>query len=418
MTCTVFPMNLDWDAVDANGIPLNPDWCYHKENWAFWGLPPQAPNPRYLCGDPNKMPWCTNQPTYTDSAPVCAFAGNYWYVPGHWNWKIPGTYRGWVSWVDQSSGFPFDDYDYNLDMLPWNAAGLTVGNNKGRLLLEFDRLETTAVFHSWWWEAFHSAVEDSDARARRMLGNPFAIASGLIGIDTAHPSCGAELHPVWALAIQTDLTENAERWPMFVRNWGNEGFCSQSQHYLGLQDYTFTLPWRHGATGVEILNVDFRRNNSTSSVFISAQFGEAVFVRFTLPPPRERGWVNGSVWLQWEGAPRAVEVGPPLGERTKPASPIERLFKQMTPKQREIYKQQFRKRLVVHHESSRPPITVTSAQSFRPVAQPPTRSEPPQVWSEIDHNKVAENYECLRALNAAFDGKIPGLPPLTGSDDG
>jgi hypothetical protein len=33
---------------------------------------------------------------------------------------------------------------------------------------------------------------------------------------------------------------------MFVRNSGNEGFCSQDNHYLDLQDgsYTFRLPWK------------------------------------------------------------------------------------------------------------------------------------------------------------------------------
>ena len=52
---------------------------------------------------------------------------------------------------------------------------------------------------------------------------------------------------------------------MFVRNWGDEGFCSQDQHYLDLLNntYTFRLPWRPGATSVSVKSSTvFQTNNN------------------------------------------------------------------------------------------------------------------------------------------------------------
>ena len=37
-----------------------------------------------------------------------------------------------------------------------------------------------------------------------------------------------------------------------MRNQGDEGYCSTSIWDLGLEDYTFHLPWRTGATSVSV----------------------------------------------------------------------------------------------------------------------------------------------------------------------
>ena len=57
----------------------------------------------------------------------------------------------------------------------------------------------------------------------------------------------SELHPLYAMALRRDAVSNDpsdEGWLMFVRNRGDEGFCSSQLWDSGFTDYTFRLPWR------------------------------------------------------------------------------------------------------------------------------------------------------------------------------
>ena len=186
-TFQLAPMDLFWEAVDANGIPKNPKWGYQIL------FPGELPDPKQVCPNGFQAP-CTTQAPAFDSE---------WYCGPHVNW-FAATYEGPIFWESHSN--PAADDDYNLRLQPPDQAGLTkadVGALGGSLLLEFDSDETIDHFHTPWWESFHHAVDDSDYAARQMVDGSFSIVTGLIGLDCQH-SCGAESHPVWALAIEVN----------------------------------------------------------------------------------------------------------------------------------------------------------------------------------------------------------------------
>ena len=56
------------------------------------------------------------------------------------------------------------------------------------------------------------------------------------------------------MATRRDIenTPEDEAWLIFVRNLGDEGFCSSQIWNGGFEDYTFRLPWRDGMTSVEV----------------------------------------------------------------------------------------------------------------------------------------------------------------------
>lgn len=101
---------------------------------------------------------------------------------------------------------------------------------------------------------------------------------------------------------------------MFIRRWGNEGFCSGDQHYLTdlpADTYTFRLPWRPGASSVNVAS------DTTFSQTLSGASGpgvqwapnEGVLVSFILPAPQVLPIVGcsgcniiyGELHLQWPG---------------------------------------------------------------------------------------------------------------------
>ena len=154
------------------------------------------------------------------------------------------------------------------------------------MAIEFDSDETIDHFHTPWWKAFHQAVdlntsasdfisrveadpsvlEDPAELARwqdqqtlqqqlnqvyAMIGDSrpggkgkFAIVTGLLGLDTEHAGAQAELHPAYAVAIRVNDDPSDETWAIFVRNWGNEGYCSSLPHPVDFPNnqYTFHLP--------------------------------------------------------------------------------------------------------------------------------------------------------------------------------
>jgi hypothetical protein len=91
-----------------------------------------------------------------------------------------------------------------------------------------------------------------------------ALITGLFGIDGEHGE-KSELHPVYAFAsnlcargqIKNGWCDAAndpgdDPWLMFVRNRGDEGFCSDGTWASGFDDYTFRLPWKDGMRSVAI----------------------------------------------------------------------------------------------------------------------------------------------------------------------
>src|SRR6266849_9857038 len=231
-------MDLVSVAVDDNGLLKSPKWAFQVTH------PGELPDPRQLCpGDLHHPgPECTSQQTSIDSARICP-------NEGHVNW-FPCTYEGPIFWIAVSDvshdNFGADD-DYQWNLQPPDQAGLTANNDRF-IELEFDSTETINHFATPWWDSFHDTADESDEKAKEVVDGKFAIVTGLIGLDCAH-SCSTESHPVYAMAIHVEDDPADDVWAMFVRNWGNEGFCSDKDHQFAFTDntYTFRLPWRPGA---------------------------------------------------------------------------------------------------------------------------------------------------------------------------
>lgn len=225
-------------------------------------------------------------------------------VAPHVNW-FGATYQGLVYWDNHSPPFPGGDDDYNILLKREDRAGSTTAkDNRDSILLEFDSDETIDHFTTPWWSRFHTAVDDSDASARKMIDGRVAIVTGLVGLDCEH-ECHSELHPVWSLAMNVQPSADDDLWAFFARNWGNQGFCGTSQHFIDLPNnqYTFRLPWRPGATSVRITSQSFRAYHTKKPLpSVRAVPGQGVFVTFSLDEPRGDGsmW-DGELHLQWGG---------------------------------------------------------------------------------------------------------------------
>ena len=280
------PFDVVATAFDENGIPLNPRWG------AQTPAPGVLPGPG-MCGQEWQPP-CTRQAPAIDTYWLCGSSGS---LGGHANWT-PATYEGTAMWNSHST--PGTDDDYNIDLVPAGGAGLTQ-DNPVVLHTEFDSDETIDHFTQGWWQGFHDAVDASDAAARSVIDGKYAVITGLLGLDCAH-SCGSELHPVWVLALRVSDSSNDEAWAIFARNWGNEGYCGDQQHYLDVQTLRIRLPWRPGATGVTLSSAEFRTNTSqVTGPSLEPAANQGVSVVFTLPPPEAHARVHGLLHLQWAG---------------------------------------------------------------------------------------------------------------------
>ena len=294
------PFDLVGAATDQNGLPVNPIWTWQQTNPA--GLADPA-----ICGGKAWKEPCTSQtPTINDSW-RCTGIGP---LGGHANW-MPATFTGTVFWNSHSS--PATDDDYNIDLYRSDNAGLTAGSERARALngapvlhMEFDSDETIDHFGSPWWDTFHNAVDDGDASARAMLDGRLAIAIGLFGLDYAH-SGGAELHPVYGLAVQTNPSKDDDTWAIFARNWGTQGYCGDGNEHLNATQMTFLVP-RINAADAQVVSrhIYFGPNDmsaadksAVSGPTVSVVPGVGALVTFTLPGPRSGARINGILHLKW-----------------------------------------------------------------------------------------------------------------------
>jgi hypothetical protein len=314
---------------DPNGLPLNPRWGYQT-------APFQPADVREVCTPAFSFPAtvnasCTRQspsydgPSGLQSRAICALAGGY--DSGHSNW-FTATYKGRLYWGDHSSAWGGDD-DYSMDLQPPGGRGV-FHNNPGLLHLEFDSDETIDHFRSAWWSDFHRAVDNSDASAAGRLYGQTAIATGLLGIDWVHTP-GLESHPVYALAIHTTDEGNyvppVDKWAFFVRNSGNEGYCSSDRHGIAFyrDTYWFKLDWQPGAADVRILQPEIHSGLARfpfsiplpgARVFIFPVPRQGIFVTFYLPPSLYAlaPFYDGEIRLHWiyaAGHPGSPRRPPP-----------------------------------------------------------------------------------------------------------
>ena len=285
--------NIVANQFDVNGWDYNPKWMTQTLS------PSSLPNP-YTCNKQGSLPTpvvCTTQHFWIDKSgskcPDNPFQ-SVWF-PGHINF-VGATFEGSIDWSSHSG----NDDDYNIALFPDDQSGLTAVN-PDHIEMEFDSDETIDHFHTSWWKDFHAAVDDGDDEAHKMLFGKRCIAFGIFGLDCAH-DCASELHPVLALAIEVDKHSNSNTWAIFVRNWGNEGYCSSGLEVLdpSINTYSFKIN-KPGATKVTVTNSEFLcRGLGGWGPDVQLIPNEGAIITFGFPPPDSRERINGVLTLKWE----------------------------------------------------------------------------------------------------------------------
>jgi len=315
------PLNLISDLPrDVNGFEFNPKWAWQLTNAG-------VPDPNQLCFKDGKFGGCTtdeigfDEPRLPNS--LTCFLGET-SVKGHVNWR-PATYMGRIDWKEFST-----DGDYCFEFAPPNKNGLT--SNRETLHIEFAASETIQHFNTPWWKQFRKLVgvriSGTSQQERDFIKGKRAIVIGLLNLDCVH-GCYTELHPVYALAINTETKENPdgtvdEVWAIFARNWGNEGWCSQNQHYLNLETnsnkLSVVLPWgpdtTSGATAssYEVLpgSTQFLSNSKEATgPEVSIAGTQGVLVSFSLPKAKDKARIHGELHLRWT-LPKGVAAQPSI----------------------------------------------------------------------------------------------------------
>jgi len=430
-TGEVAPFDLFWNQVDSNWIPFQAVWgesINHQLNPADHpsALPSDA-----ICATPWLNP-CTTQAPSIDMAPwpntwvSCDWLGGP--LTGHANWG-PGTYQGTLRWESKSDAGADDDYSIN--MTTQDNAGATDGRAEG-YHIEFDSDETVDNFNSTWWNGFHTLVDEQESAAADEIKDHFALVTGLIDLDCAHP-CGGELHPVYTLFMKSNGDPADETWEFFVRNWGNEGGCASDDHQLALDGnkYVVVLPWFPGATSVKPGDYEIDTNDDsvtvTGPIIIS---GVGVEYDFQLPSPDKQPLVDGTLHLVWTTssprrlvAPPVVSIrnamiattGRPAPRRLFTALPYGGARDEMLPPMTESQRRVFLAHLPapVRHPDKRKVkmagARVFAAAEWRTMRARIARRTVPAIRSVFDAAKQKRDVARYNALLAAFGGHIPGL---------
>jgi hypothetical protein len=444
------------DSVDLNGLPYNPQW-----SWQRW-VPNQGKIPSTsLCHEfserptvldvpePTMAPYfadCTDQTDLnnvdlpTENASLCYWRkggpANTGSFVGHVNW-FPVTLEGHAGWGDHAT-FPFGDDDYTFTFisdLPGNPLSV---NGRPGLHIEFDSDETIDNFNSDEWIRLKNAVNGDNDNLKKQLFDGHTILTGMFGMDGEH-DLKAELHPLFAIATRRDNYENDpgdEVWLMFVRNLGDEGFCSSQLWDSGFEDYTFRVPWHPGAIDVDVNwnKSIFDGTEGTSGpivrVLAPPARDPAVYVTFHLGPSNSFPFIDGALHLEWRMRPGVIQPGVaataphvghvPLatfagsvaGNQRPEVDEVEHSLRatanQLTPAQRESVRQARAAAIVrrpVHRLPPGPAVQkLTAAPPVKRIAHLRAIKAGPATA------KLAREAAEIRALCATTHNAPPGLP--------
>jgi hypothetical protein len=326
---------------DPNGLPLNPLWSWqlltgnqgetpsedlcHKFTKVGLVLDTNVQPPILRPATVPSFPDCTDQTDLNSvdqpsggNAALCFLYKhdlllNESFI-GHVNW-FPLTVEG----HHNQANHEIVDDDYTLTfIIDTNVKPLSV-NGKDALHVEFDSDETIDNFKSDEWGALRRAMDGDDDALKQQLFAGHSIVTGMFGLDGEH-ELKAELHPLYAIATELDSNNSPQDddWLIFVRNRGDEGFCSSSLWDAGFEDYTFHLKWRDGATDVNVnwSKTQFEGTDGTSGPTIgkilpSATAGDTagVYVTFHLGPASSAPFRDGALHLIWTG-PATAQPNP------------------------------------------------------------------------------------------------------------
>lgn len=272
------PRNPLWDFF--NNIPRNPQWARQLYDHQLPDAPLECDSSlwSYNASDWNR---CTHDPVWTNHD-KCGGGG-------HVNWNRV-TYEGKIQWEGHTP--PGRDDDYNIRIRRDDKA-LFTASNPDSVGMEFDSDETIDPFSEihLWWKTLRSDVDDGKPNPGNMNDRQ-AMVIGLVGLDYEHSSF-SELHPLYVLAINyEDL-----KWSFFVRNWGNEGYCSEGKNPWDVTSIKVILSNPTAADGFVTKSAVF----GTTGTAISSAFapGEGIILDVQLPAPAKEGFVVGDVEVQW-----------------------------------------------------------------------------------------------------------------------
>jgi hypothetical protein len=461
------------DCLDENWLFLNPRWGWqHDANTANY-TPDTVTNEttQETIYDPPEGSGCgfsaPNNPCggFSLPSPYCkpfkVFACGL-NSKGHRNWMAT-TYTGTVSWSGHESGAGGDD-DYNLLLFGPKAPGTNflagaTHELPSNIKLEFDSDETMDEFahddksgaqSHWWWKRFNEAVDSSDDDARHWIDGSEAVVIGLMGVDEVHDP-GSELHPTFALAMRTQTRAGLppcspehyfDHWAIFVRNWGNEGYCSSHDHYLLLNDISLRLPpsdlsqWDPSKPPIHQFS-HFETKSchpGTVEVIPSPEVARpGMLFTFHLPDPPEHQWVAGEIELGWPlkvpNPPHSCDIVP-LGSGQQSASPsaadptepgdLDELIGALTPAQLPVYVSMATQMLPQQPAVSLSDISEIPLTTGTSV--PATPTQVPVVEAALPSRRALEKHLAWGgAACIATGGQVPGeaadaceaYPPFT-----
>ena len=313
-----------WSSLAVNGEVQNPRWSAQGRNGQ--PLPPIAD----ACKKEPYTSTCTDFPVVKDSAAGLNYVACSWFnllppLAGHADWLV-AQYTGAIGWLNYA-----DDADFNFMLFPEDDAGLTSNNHRAAgvqkqgeepdstryIEVEFDPSESSPLFDSTWWrQLLGKAIEFADNGAVPVMNEheparlPLGVVSGLFGLDCEH-GCRSEVHPVYALGIQTDDRAENNTWAIFVRNWGNGGFCSRYDHRLATAGNQIKILLPRTADGAPgVIGPDDYEFTSTAKAHTAPQFdfvpGKGVLVTFTLDDPAAHSHAELLVHLHWPAGSMAA----------------------------------------------------------------------------------------------------------------
>ena len=340
------PLDLHAPRRDPNGLPFGPIFVAQDRGPRVEGRYCR-PDPEALCGgfptDAPKVeegrPRCNSSATADLPTGFHAFMcslerfkdGRKGKLRAHVNF-VPATYEGFLDWNSLSTRPPFGDGDVTMELEPVEQtalnryaakrAGLTAYPAAGipSFHIEWKASELSDHFEQGFWKSFREGAEGRRNPALDALPTTrLAVVTGLVGLDVEHVG-HSELHPVYALALQTRCATQegagtfSERWALALRNWGNEGYCSSYRclHHLLLDEKgTFSLRLPLGNVA-EVR--DLRLGEGTGETELWASHpevemgaavdldpdGSAALVRFRLPDPAVGSLLYGEFTLRFE----------------------------------------------------------------------------------------------------------------------
>ena len=443
-TPTPSSFDLVWTSVDPSYIPFNPEWQYEKANAG------QHPDPEKLCGDfpyldpsnptngvslgtapcSSQAPSVNSPGTYSLNHLLCEHKAQSGHLDGHLNW-MAATFSGTIQWDNHKDWTQGDDDDYNFDFFPDTVTGLTTQNivNFGSSMIEteFDSDETVDLIDKGWWNTFHKAVDSNDGKpggpAGALINGHKTIVIGLFGLDSEHGAY-SELHPVYGMAIEVADNPGDDQWAFIVRNWGDEGYCSQGSMTIPSTTLSFLIP-RPSATGVTANTDELYQSQSfagllngtyETSVAVAGQPGGAV-VTFDLGPTEKNTLVSGLVHFAWTTSPygthptgpissapikATLSLPPPRPETDGPGVAALALLNALPPdKQAEV------KSKMVKPAQTVPPSTSVKRAASIPIAR---RTGPLKPQAVANPRKASLDLLRGQVLCGAYGGHIPNVP--------